>query len=834
MRTKLFAGVAIAALVIPGAAFAQSTASQDFEDEIVVTGAAATDVGGVEIPDTPKAKVQLDRDLLLRQRPGQTVNDMLNLVPGVSFTNNDPWGSLGGSFSIRGFDSSRISQTVDGIPLNDSGNYALYTNQQPDPETLEAVSVNLGSTDVDSPTASAVGGTINMRTREPSDTFGVMASVSYGDLIARGQPDSRPYNREFIMLDSGDLTGHGTKFFLSASKADNESVFSNYGGVDKQQYNGRLYQAIGGDGDFVSIAFNYNENRNNFNGSPLRANAFTGDIDGRFYEIDYPCNVDTPTPGVADMPNSCGTEFERRFNPSNTGNVRVASRFTLADGLVLSVEPSFQYVKANGGGTGTAVEGFYNGTTTGAIYSVSPVSGDRDTFYYVGNVDLNGDGEIGDEVSVLDPSNTQTRRYGVIANLAYDLNDDNRVRISYTLDHARHRQTGYLGYLTIGGAPVDVFPVNDPIVDDNGQPVQKRNRLSYAILNQVSGEYIGKFMDQSLIVQLGLRAPFFTRKLDQRCVTTSPAGYVDCVNGDAAVAAYLTAHPDYAAPQERTYDYDKLLPNVGFTYNFTPAFSLAASYAKNLSVPGTDTLYNSLYLNESNAAAKPTPETSDSFDLGLRYKTGSVQAMVTGWYTNYTNRISSAYDLDCDCTIQTNLGPVEKYGVDASISYRPVRQLLVYAFGSYIGSRIKNDAVSGVTCAPYASAYCYEQGGNAYYTTSGNREAAAPKWLVGGRIQGTFGPLEVGAQAKYTGPRYLNDINTFRFGGYTLVDLDVRYSLADAGLENTYFQLNLTNLFDKFYVGSFSGGLDTFEGSSSAYVNYGSPRAISASMIVAF
>ncbi|MEI9926858.1 MAG: TonB-dependent receptor plug domain-containing protein [Sphingomonas sp.] len=34
-----------------------------------------------------------------------------------------PFGSAGGTLTIRGFDSSRISLTFDGIPLNDTGNY---------------------------------------------------------------------------------------------------------------------------------------------------------------------------------------------------------------------------------------------------------------------------------------------------------------------------------------------------------------------------------------------------------------------------------------------------------------------------------------------------------------------------------------------------------------------------------------------------------------------------------------------------------------------------------------------------------------------------------------
>ena len=34
---------------------------------------------------------------------------------------------------------------------------------------------------------------------------------------------------------------------------------------------------------------------------------------------------------------------------SNTGNIRGQSRFTIADGLILTVDPTYQYVLANGG-----------------------------------------------------------------------------------------------------------------------------------------------------------------------------------------------------------------------------------------------------------------------------------------------------------------------------------------------------------------------------------------------------------------------------------------------------------------------------------------------------
>ena len=120
-------------LVAP--AFAQSTGSIDFDDkEIIVTGSRTVqNVGGISAPDTSKAKAVLMQENIQRQNPGQTILDTINQVPGVSFQNNDAYGSSGGTLSIRGFSSDRISLTFDGIPLNDSGNYAIYSNQQTDP-----------------------------------------------------------------------------------------------------------------------------------------------------------------------------------------------------------------------------------------------------------------------------------------------------------------------------------------------------------------------------------------------------------------------------------------------------------------------------------------------------------------------------------------------------------------------------------------------------------------------------------------------------------------------------------------------------------------------------
>jgi iron complex outermembrane receptor protein len=299
------------------------------------------------------------------------------------------------------------------------------------------------------------------------------------------------------------------------------------------------------------------------------------------------------------------------------------------------------------------------------------------------------------------------------------------------------------------------------------------------------------------------------------------------------------ANPAFRAPRSARYEYNELLPNAGMTFDLTGSLSAFASYAKGLSVPSTDNLYNSLFFA---TPVRPAPETTDTFDAGLRYRSSIVQAQLAGWHTRFKNRTASAYDVELNETVFRNLGEVEKYGFDGSIGVQPVRQLVLYAFGSYLKSRIEDDV---------------QIGPNLFAATAGKRESGAPRYTFGGRAEVRLGDFEVAAQAKRTGERFIYDTNTPLFaivGGaptqvfgasapaYTLIDLDAKFSLARFGLANTYVQVNATNLLDKRYVGGFGGNLNqsvtrnaagTVTGYGSVpFVQIGAPRAVSFTLSV--
>nr|WP_294849454.1 TonB-dependent receptor [uncultured Sphingomonas sp.] len=852
---------------MPTAAFAQSTGSVDFEKEIVVTGTRTQDVGGIQVPDAPKAKAVVSQEMIARSGPGQNVLDTINVVPGVSFQNNDAYGNSGGTLSIRGFDSTRVSYTLDGIQLNDSGNYNIYSNFSIDPELIEQVNVNLGSTDVDSPTASAVGGTINQRTRIPGKKLGGRFNMSVGQF---------DYRRFFGMIDTGELTSSGTRAFVSASTSKYDNPYNNYGKLNRQQYNAKIYQPLGNNGDFISVAGRYNQDRNNFFGSVALRNdlpvpsGFPQSRDDRKYDINYPCQVDTPQKGVADFPNGCGLEFDRRTNPSNSINIRGNSRFTLRDGLILTVDPSFQYTKANGGGTTSSLrsDGSVSANAREGFATVGgkPATGYIGGTYYFGR-DLNGDGDTLDRVTLLSPSQTRTRRFAVIAGLRWDIDDANTVRATYTYDRSNHRQTGQLGYLKLNGDPVDVFPVNDPIEDANGVVMQKRDRQSYAILNQIAGEYRGEF--GNLTVNAGVRLPFFKRDLENYCFTTSASGFVDCFGQNETLdAQYAAANPTIQGPQHRVLKYNKLLPNLGLVYDFTPQISAFASYSKGLSVPSTDNLYNAFYFPADTAQAKPKPETTDTFDAGVRYRSSKIQAQLAGWFTKFNDRLASAYDPELDRSVYRNLGRVDKYGVDGSIAYTPAKEFTVYAFGSWNKSKIKDNVQigggTGFDCdnAPTSTTAEKIAALRNCAFTAGKQESGSPKYTYGASGVATLGPIDLGVTAKRTGPRYVYDTNTATFSGdvdnlgganaptviynskvpaYWLVNLDARLNMGyfDRQLDKTYVQLNVYNLFNKLYVGGFGGNLNQGVGSNGVYSNagfvqIGAPRTVSLTVNVGF
>ncbi|HEV2081456.1 MAG TPA: TonB-dependent receptor [Brevundimonas sp.] len=827
--TALFTG-----LLAAGAASAQSSGTEAIEatevEEVVVTGRRGpVNIEGVIVAETvAKTRSTITQEFIARQNPGQTVVQSLNLVPGLNFTNTDPYGASGGNLRLRGFDGNRVSLTFDGLPLNDTGNYAVYTNQQLDPELIDNASVNQGTTDVDSPTASAVGGTINYRTARPYQEPGVETTVSAGEY---------DFQRVFVRADTGAFGPWGTTAYVSASHQE-YSKFKGYGDLQRQQFNGRIYQDMG-NGNFASLGAHYNENRNASYNSLTTLAQFDA---GTFVENDIACVRPSGVNGTVQDENtqstqlrydgtvasgSCTNATDLRINPSNTGNVRGQFSYGLTDSLRFTFDPSYQYTLATGGTTFSVLnerddrldQNSANNNSATGLSAITNAQCATAAFRTTG-VDLNGDGDSCDNVHVYAPSITNTNRYGLTSSLIWDLNEDHRFRVAYTLDYGRHRQTGEGSFMKQFAEPLHIWSSSprggDPsiaVLGRDGSLYRFRDRRSIAELNQYAAEYRGQFFDDALTINIGVRAPFFERQLNQfcysqngsstvRCTTETPAGTF--ANGN--VRFQSTGTTQWIAPYSQTIEFEDVLPNVGATWRFADQHTVYASYAEGISVPRTDNLYQPVRAADGSLDfSNVQPELTKSYDLGYRFRSASIIGSIALWYTDYDNRIVQSFDNNLfledgvtpnpffGISVDRNVGAVKQQGMDAQVGWEVSDSLTLYASASYNDSEIQEDlALSATTALPLA----------------GKRLVETPEWTYAARVEWTpIQNLDLGLQAKYVSERFSTDVNDEVFPEYTVVDMDARYDLTEAfGIKNAFVQFNVTNLFDEKYLGNISTG----------------------------
>ncbi|MFW2344971.1 MAG: TonB-dependent receptor domain-containing protein, partial [Brevundimonas mediterranea] len=271
------------------------------------------------------------------------------------------------------------------------------------------------------------------------------------------------------------------------------------------------------------------------------------------------------------------------------------------------------------------------------------------------------------------------------------------------------------------------------------------------------------------------------------------------------------------APYSREKTFDDILPNLNAVWRFDGASSVYFSYAESLTLPRTDNLYTVLY-NTNGELISPIldPETSKTYDAGYRYQTGTLIASANVWYTQFQNRILSAYDPETNISTDRNVGDVDMMGFDAQLGYSPIESLSFYASASYNDSEIQDD---------------YRRSSSSVIPVGGKSLVETPDWTFVLSAKYETGPLSAGIQAKYVGERWLTDVNDLAVPSYTVVNADARFDLGYFGFEGTDIQINVTNLLDEEYFGSLGTGLDA---NSSLYANQGPPRTIQASVRYAF
>lgn len=290
---------------------------------------ASVDTGSVSVigEGQVRASNAVDRKEFQQQMPGQNPVMSLSRVPGVNVNTADPYGiyEYGTDIEMRGFDAAQIGVTVDGVPMTNNavagGNPA---NRFMESENLESATVAQGSGDLSTPSYNALGGSINYKTIDPRNKFGVQGEISGGSFNS---------SREFVRLDTGKFE-NGTKAFVSGSRTDTEK-WRGAGKNWRDHFETKIQNVFGE--NKVGLSFIYNKR---FDHDYLDMSLADYQKYGRYYDL----NTNWTGNPLQDQNNYTGWT-----NGRTDKLLSLQGDFKLSDKARLSVVPYYQ--KQDGFGT---------------------------------------------------------------------------------------------------------------------------------------------------------------------------------------------------------------------------------------------------------------------------------------------------------------------------------------------------------------------------------------------------------------------------------------------------------------------------------------------------
>jgi iron complex outermembrane receptor protein len=777
MRTFTLNVVALAMLAMLGAARAQTATELN---RVTVTGEGdKLGTGLLMEEDAPKARSSVTKAQLEKTRSSGNPFQALSLLPGVNSTSNDATGLFGGGLRVRGFNSDQMGFTVNGAPVNDSGNFAVFPQEYVDQENLCSLYVTQGAADTDAPHVGAVGGNVGIWSCAPEDVQRTRIALSGGQL---------GYFRTFARVDTGKVGAFKAFVSGSISKADK---WKGPGRADRKHIDfGAEYDL--GAGNKVSASVLYNRAVNNnfatFNQTQWAANG---------YDADYTSVVpqhQAPVAGVRQVDASPSPQYYGyALNPFENYLVTAKANFALTDRLRLEVVPYL-----------------WRGYGTGGVQQTTLNESTSSTQLHGGIGDLNGDGDRLDTVLVYRGSLTNTYRPGVTTTLTYVV-DNHRISGGVWYERARHRQTQPAVNVDNNGGVADIWLGGNLLTYTDGASYQGRD---WSTISTGESVFVQDTVDL-LGGRLQVTPAFSYRRLNRQ------------------FSNYGNSGTNAAASYDIDQTYGKGLPSIAASFQATERLQVFSSVAKNFRTPSNFeygnvgkgvTIVNGVGSVTGLQALTIKPEQSVNFDIGARYRGDGFRGSVTAFYNKFKDRIASSFDPIEGISRDTNVGASTTKGLEIEAGTTPWNGFSGYASLTYTKSTIDESVVSrlltpaGATCST-PSATCTA----VPYPTAGKIFPDTPKGMAGLSVQYANGPYLLNIGAKYTSGRFLTLTNDTAIPAYTLFDLNAAWKLPNPsgnGFKNPIIRLNVSNLFNKQYYMANAGS-----GSNVTIVNGGATGA---------
>ncbi len=777
--------------------FAQSTATDDnaprAKDDAVRLGAITIlgqgdklGTGQMLNEDSTKARSTVTRAATEKDRSSGNPYQAIALLPGVNTFNQDATGLFGGGLTMRGFNSDQIGLTINGVPVNDSGNYAAFPQEYVDQENTCTQSVAQGSADFEAPHVGATGGTISITSCDPEDHRRLRVAQTVGGLNLR---------RTFVRVDSGRFASDQAKVFLSYSHTEADK-WKGTGGAKRDHVDAAFSWDISPDNRILgSVMYNKALNNNLYSMSLAQL-----DANGYYYD-----HLDTFTPShltavkgtaqIETLPTNSRAFYKLSMNPFENVIASMSGSFKLAENTYLKLQPYVWYGYGTGGNQQKLLsETAFLNTATGKIGA---------------GVDLNGDGDTLDKVIVANSNVTRTLRPGVTAEVSHNYGL-HALKLGVWFERAEHRQTGPAVAVDANGNAVDIWLRDGKILRPDGTPYESRDWLTISPAYQLYASDNWSILNDRGLVSIGLRTPHITRKFTN-----------NASEGTASQTQYSL---------EKTYS--AVLPQAGIRVNLDREQQVFANTGKNFRAPP-----NFAFANSSNNGitivnggpvinAPIEAETSITTDVGYRFQGKALSLSVSAFNVDFKNRQANAFDPILLKSVYTNAGNVTNRGLEVELGTTPVNGFSAYASLSIQKSKIKSDLSVGK---------------GIFVPTTGKQFPLTPQTVGGLSLQYASGPMYARVKAKMTGNQYATLMNDEEVPSYMTADFDAGYKFADATfVKNPMIKLNISNVGNTKYRNPTSGSVVNAQAvgavaaSGTVFYYLGAPRLFSVTLSADF
>lgn len=716
-----------------------ATAPTDTRRETIeVHGSHHSQVGGGMMvrEDAAKSRSTVTQEYIEKQQPGLNPMQLIQYLPGVNTTSVDPLGMNGGAMSVRGLNQSQIGFTLEGFPINDIGNYAVYPQEIVDSENLRKINVEQGSADLDGPHISATGGAVDMYLIDPKDKLGGHWDATYGNYDTK---------RMFGRFDTGRIGNTNLKGFMSFSYGQEQS-WRGPSDAHQTKYHGETkWVNAWGQGNVISFSLIGNQSESiNFPSMSLANWAKYGP----YYAYDGHWNPKSPDANY----------YKLHRNPFTNIYASAPSTFTLTDNLIFTDTPYFWYGNGNGGGAYNESLGAQQWGAETLTSSIGPYNSSNTKSLLLYN-----------------PSNTQTYRPGNVAKFTLHTGI-NRLMVGYWFEYSKQFQTGPYSLVNPQtGAPYDDYASGPNLVLSNGETAQYRDTLTQTHVHTMFIDDSLSLLHDTLTIEAGLKYAVIVRNGHNFLPDTSTGPYI---NGS----------------------WQEPLPAVSIRYKVNDEIQLFASSTTNFRIPMNTSLYDSGtykkgvgYATKANPSQKP--EISISDEAGVRYQGPLVNATLTYFHYNFTNRLYTQTVIQPNgdtYSTSMNGGGSHADGLDAEVGTRPI----LYHLRPYVSFEYLNAITDSNVGA----------GNGDYVHSKGKVAPEAPRYQVGAHLDYDDGHLFAGFGLKYVAKQYSTFNNDLSIPSYVAMDVNAGYRFKDFGpLKTPTLQLNLQNITNNHYLGFVNG-----------------------------